>query len=107
MAKAGTVSFIGKSGIKFVFDYWDFPGVWDNVAGVYIVAIYNLGSNTITPIYVGETDSLKERFMAHHKQACFDKYMANILCWWEERDFASRRTIALDLINSLKPICNQ
>ena len=106
MAKIGTVTFSGKSGIKFIFDYWDFPGTWDSVAGVYIVAVYNVGSDSITPLYVGETDDLKERFIGHHKQRCFDKYKANILCWWEERDFASRRTIELDLINGLKPICN-
>ncbi len=67
MAKLGTTTFSGASGKKYSFDYYEFPGSWKEVAGVYIIARYDRTQNKIYQIYVGETDNLKERLSNHQK----------------------------------------
>jgi predicted GIY-YIG superfamily endonuclease len=106
MSELGTVTFTGKSGDQYTFKYYDFSGSWNEVAGVYIVARYNQASNKIYAIYVGETDNLKERMSNHHKQDCFDKNKANILCWLGMANQQSRLKAETDLIRGLNTPCN-
>lgn len=106
MASIGMITFVGKSGTKYDFKYYDFSGEWNNVAGIYVVGKYDKTANQISPLYVGETDNLQERFSNHHKQDCFDKNKANVLCWLGEKVSKTRLTIETDLIESLKPSCN-
>jgi hypothetical protein len=49
---------------------------------------------------------LKIRFSTHHKQACFDKNNANVLGWISEANEQTRQSIEADLIDGLKPSCN-
>ncbi len=106
MPKLGTVTFTGKSGTKYTFDYWDFTGTWNSVAGVYVISRYDKNANTITAIYVGETDDLKARLVNHHKQSCLNQHNANILCWLDESNSNNRLKIESDLVNGLNPPCN-
>ncbi len=106
MAKLGTIIYKGASNRQYTFDIWDYPMDFNEVAGIYTIGKFNRSANQVNTIYVGETDNLKQRFSNHHKQDCFDRNSADVLCWLGE-DAASRRlAIEADLINSLRPICN-
>ncbi|MBI3159120.1 MAG: GIY-YIG nuclease family protein [Chloroflexi bacterium] len=107
MAKLGTINFTGKSGKSYAFEYWDFPGSWKAVAGIYIIGVFNRNENTIRPIYVGQTDNLQSRLANHHRQSCFDGNGANVLCWLSEVVEASRLAVETDLVNGLDPTCNR
>jgi excinuclease UvrABC nuclease subunit len=106
MAKNFSAKFSGASHKVYSFDLYNFPGEWGEVAGVYLVARLDKNNNMVCPVYVGETDNLKNRFSTHPKQACFDKNNANILGWISEGNELTRRSIETDLIDSLKPSCN-
>lgn len=106
MAKIGTVTFTGASGKKYSFGYYDYPGSWNEVAGVYIIARFDRNQNKIYAIYVGETDNLKERLINHHKQSCFNSNNVNILCWLGENNQQTRLAIESDLIKGINPPCN-
>jgi len=106
MAKLFTMPFNGESGKQYEFDFYDISSGWHEVTGIYIVAYYNKSKNTVRSIYVGETDNLKNRFLAHHKQTCFDENYANVLGWMGEPNEKTRLSIEDDLLKSLKPPCN-
>ena len=106
MTKKFTVKFIGASRKEYSFDFYDLSTDWYEVAGIYLVARYEQENNMVYPIYVGETDNLKNRFSNHHKQTCFNKNNANVLGWIEELNWQTRLSIETDLKDGLKPPCN-
>ncbi|MGD0613653.1 MAG: GIY-YIG nuclease family protein [Anaerolineales bacterium] len=106
MAKEFSVKLFGASHKEYSFTLYGFPDAWDEIAGVYLVARMDKDNNSIHPIYVGETENLKNEFSNHPKQACFDKNNVNVLGWISESNEQTRRSIETDLMASLKPPCN-
>ena len=107
MDKKFSAKFIGISRKEYNFDFYDLNLEWSEVAGIYLMAKYDQASNTIYAIYVGETDNLKNRLSNHHKQSCFDRYGVNVLGWIGEGNSHSRLNIESDLIQGIKPPCNE
>jgi len=101
-----TLEYKGISGKKYRFDFYDLKSDWYEIAGVYLIASYNPVQKTVTPIYVGETDNLRERITDHPKQICFTLHNASVLGWIWEKNPKTRLDIEADLIASLKPPCN-
>jgi len=106
MEKKFTVKFTGASAKEYSFDFYNLGGNWNEIAGVYLMARYDEEKNKVYPIYIGETDNLKNRLFNHHKQSCFDKNNANVLGWIGETIEKNRLAIEEDLKNGLKPPCN-
>lgn len=108
MERLGTVVFRGVSGKDYTFDVHDLNGQLGEAAAIYVVthAYSNGGKIMHAPIYVGQTDNLRQRFAGHHKQACFNSKNANRLCVIKEVNATARTNAETDLINGIKPICN-
>ena len=66
--KRQTVVWTGKSGTKYTYRVYSLDTNWDDVPGNYIFA--KRDSTRWTPIYIGETSSLKDRLPNHEKWPC-------------------------------------
>ena len=109
MAQEGTITFGGKSGRKSEFEIWPFNTSWNAVAAVYAVTHSRpteTGGKTHDPIYIGETDDLKERLGNHHKADCFRKHNANQVCVHQEFTAQNRITIEADILANYNWVCN-
>jgi len=110
MAKIADYTVSGKSGSKYTFGMYEYPGTWKPVAAVYIItkrAVGADGKGKHTNIYVGQTSNLSERQEDHHKQDCFKRHAANCIGVLTEKDEQRRLDIEADIRNngSLWP-CN-
>jgi len=102
----------GASGTKYEFQLAALGTInYFDVEGVYIFC-KDVGSNHYSPIYVGETDSLKRRLNdeleGHHAlQAIRHQGATHISAMVVRGDRAKRLYIETDLRNGLKPPCNK
>ena len=111
MAKLGTITFTGASGIEYEFGVYE----WDtsfkkDYGAVYFVtkrSRNSKGGHSHTEIYVGQTEDLSTRFDSHHKQDCFDHHSANCICVHGEQNEDTRFRIERDLIDNYHPPCNE
>ncbi len=108
MASLGTITYKGASGKEYTFNIYDFNSSWNEVPAIYFVThAFNSGSQIMhKAIYIGQTDNLKQRFLNHHKQACFSSHNANRLCIIIEKSENARLATETDLIRAIKPPCN-
>ena len=101
-----TIQWPGQSGSEY--KYWIYPiGTgFKEVPGNYIFA-KETRPNTWTPIYIGETGDLSERFDNHHKMPCIKRQGAtHIHVHTSSANAAVRRTEETDLIIKWDPPCN-
>lgn len=105
MANIESVKVKGFSGKEYSMDCYSLASSWQVVSGVYVVGRRE-GNGNITALYVGETENLKQRFENHHKQICFNKNSANVLCWISENNASNRLAIETDIRRQLNPTCN-
>ena len=101
-----TITWIGKSGNKY--RYWIYPigKTFDEEPGNYVFAKKTI-QNKYSPIYIGETGDLSERFDDHHKMPCIKKNGAtHITVHASSTSVTLRRNEEKDLINNYDPICN-
>jgi hypothetical protein len=109
MAKLSTVAFVGKSGLKYVFDVWLMDQEFNAVGGIYAITRRyqnNQGTYSHDVSYIGETEAFSTRFGSHHKMDCCEKRGANCICTLVEEDGDLRLTQEDDLVKSYKPPCN-
>ena len=110
MAKLGTLTLKGQSGQTYDFDVYPSITSWNSgVACVYYISKRTEksdGTGSHTPIYVGETEDLKDRLGNHHKQQCFDNKGYNAVSINKESNGQSRLSIESDLIASHDLPCN-
>lgn len=111
MTKLGEITFTGASGREYVFKSFPLDTIFEEVGGVYAVtsrhtvaAGARLGQ---TVIYIGHTDNMAQRFGEHQKSECFSQHDANCICLHHDDDENSRSTTEKDLIEALKPPCNE
>ena len=102
-----SVTFKGKSGKSYeyqVFALW--PSLKDE-PGNYAFAKDD--GSTITPLYFGETGSLKGRVNENHERwACAKRNGANVVCaHLSSADADVRRAEEKDLIDNYDPACNR
>ncbi len=111
-SKLGTITFTGKSGTEYEYEFGVYPlntRFKEGYEAVYFVTRrYKTtdGKFSHKRIYVGETDDLSERFDNHHKESCFGKHGANCVCIHKESRQSARLRIEDDLISKHNPPCN-
>ena len=106
MANGETINWEGKSGKKY--RYWIHPigASFEKVPGNYVFA-KKTTPNIYTPIYIGETGDLSERFDNHHKMPCIEKNGAtHITEHTSSTSTTVRRAEELDLKHFFYPVCN-
>lgn len=104
---ADTILWEGKSGKKY--KYWIYPigQEFNAVPGNYIFA-KQPKPNEWTPIYIGETSDLSERFDNHHAMACIKRNGAtHIHVHRNDGGEKARRAEEADLISKWDPPCNR
>ncbi len=104
MAKVDTISATGASGRSYSFDVYPWGTSFNSAGAVYMVLKRN-GSN-YTPIYIGQTSDLSERFDSHHKRTCFDRNGKTHIAVHGESSKSRRFDIETDLVRSYSPTCN-
>ena len=101
------INWVGASGTKYL--YWIRPiGTTFNNAepGNYVFA-KETPPGTYTPIYVGETGDLSERFDNHHKMPCIKLNGAtHITVHKGDTSVDVRRAEEQDLKDKYNPVCN-
>ena len=105
MAKLGTITFTGVSGIRYTFEIFAWGQAFNPIGAVYFITKCD-GQGNHTSIYVGQTRDLSERFDNHHKASCFQRHGANRICVLVEGQEKRRLEIETDLIRSYHPPCN-
>jgi len=61
------MEWLGESGESYTYDIHKFEGTWNDVPGNYIFARLN-DNRRWTAIYIGETESFKDRLTESHKK---------------------------------------
>lgn len=65
------------------------------------------GNYNHTPIYVGETSNLSERFINHHRMPSIERNGANCICILSESNLTKRQAIETGLRQNYNPCCNR
>ncbi len=68
MSEPKEVLWPGKSGRKYAYKVFPLSQEWNDVPGNYIFA--KLEAGRWSSVYIGETESLKNRHASHEKQEC-------------------------------------
>ena len=108
MAKVGTMQWTGASGREYPFDIYEIGSRFQAVGAVYIFSKVAPGGEGggHTPIGVGQTESLAERFDRHHLNTCAMEHGANRICVHPEEDDDARLAIERDLRLKWRAPCN-
>jgi len=106
MTISGTVVWVGKSGEKYIYTIYTIGASFNEVPGNYVFAKKTI-ENTFTPIYIGETEDLSERFDNHHKMPCIKRNLAShITVHKSSPSAATRKAEEQDLIDNYDKVCN-
>lgn len=107
MAKIGTVTFTGKSGTKYIFNFYPISEECPSESGIYIFGLHNTVQNNITPLYIGKASSFQSRFYDHHKMDCAKKNGANVICLMQVATEQIRDSTEKDLLAAYATKCNE
>ena len=100
------INWTGKSGLTYKYGIYRIGTTFTAKPGNYVFA-KETEPNRWSPIYVGETGDLSERFDNHHKMACIKLNGAtHIHVHTSSSDVKVRRAEETDLINKWNPKCN-
>jgi hypothetical protein len=101
-ASMASVTLIGISGAKYVYETYDINTVWNPLPGNYAFADAALRIK-----YVGQTDNFAKRFSNHEKWPEAVKYGATqILARVNQQGEIARKAEETDLIRAYNPPCN-
>lgn len=103
MSKLADYTISGRSGTKYTFAMYPFPGSWKPLGAVYIITkreVRTDGKGYNTHIYVGQTGDLSTRYERHHRKPCFDTHGANCIGIFLEEDEQRRLDIETDIRNN-------
>lgn len=98
------VFFIGNSGHYYPFTLYPLEMDLPDNGAVYIWARIEQGN--ITPLYIGQTDTLMTCIQNHERWACICKHFVNSICIHLEPYAEIRTEIEQDLLGAQKPTCN-
>jgi hypothetical protein len=110
MTKLGTFRLTGKFGTKYDFNVCPRSDKFKAIGAVYFMSVRTVsqdGRGTHTWVYVGETGDLSSRPLNHERKACFDRYKANCILIFAEKDEKRRLAIETDLRQAYNPPCNR
>jgi hypothetical protein len=101
-----SIDWKGISGQTYTYEIHPIDTSFKGLPGNYIFA-KETKPNTWTPVYIGETSNLSERFDDHHKKPCVDRNGAtHIHVHVNDAGEAARRAEEQDLIAAYRPPCN-
>ena len=112
VAKTTEVTFQGRVG-TYNFEAYPLDTSFNDIGAVYIFAKYipnQDGTGTYTPLYIGQTISLRNRILGHRhhgKWNCVENYGVNCICVHRDADSQSRMEKETDLLAVSKPPCNE
>ncbi len=111
MTKLGDEIFVGASGKKYNFIVYSTDTKFNDVGAVYIFKKRyrkSDGSYKYTPLYIGQTNSLKDRIPSHEEWPCVRRHGVNSICIHLDESKSSRLVKEKDLIDrgSSPPPCN-
>ncbi|MFC2035105.1 hypothetical protein ACFLUJ_03165 [Chloroflexota bacterium] len=106
MAESKTIQWVGKSGIKYTYYILELSTAHNAVPANYIFA-KETKPNTWSPVYIGETGDISERFDSHHKIDCIRLNGATHIHTHKSSDDRTiRQKEESDLITGYSPTCN-
>ena len=104
MGQIETVTFTGASGNTYTFTAYTLDTTFNEVGAVYIFTKQE--NRNYIPLYIGQTDNLKQRISNHEKWPCVMEYGVDSICVLGESNELSRRYIEHDLLDTGNPPCN-
>jgi len=103
---AEAILFKGDSGKEYKYWIYDLDDTHDAAPANYIF-VKETKTNYYTPIYIGETEDISERFDNHHKMPCIRQNRATHLCThMSSSEKKVRCAEEADLISNYNPVCN-
>jgi excinuclease UvrABC nuclease subunit len=108
-SKLADLNLKGISGKEYKFLVYPLGTKFKAIGGVYYISKRTKNQDGIgshSPIYVGETSDLSERFDNHHKSSCFDRKNANCISVLINSSEKERLVIEKDLKKNYNPTCN-
>ncbi len=102
-----TIMWPGASGKEY--KYWIYPigTSFKDTPGNYIFA-KETAPGRWTPVYIGETDSLKDRLSNHEKMPCVQRHGGtHVHAHTSSADAKTRRAEESDLLAKWDPPCNK
>ena len=103
---AQTVTWTGSSGTKYQYTVYPTNTDWNDVGGNYIFA-YQLSTGNWRAVYVGQTNSFKNRIPNHPEWPCAARNGATHVLAHVNGTERARLVEEADLIAALQPPCNQ
>jgi hypothetical protein len=101
-----TIKWPGKSGKTYQYWIYPLPPNFSSEPGNYIFA-KQTSPGKWTPVYIGQTDDLSERFDDHHKMPCIKSHGAtHIHAHKNTNGETTRKAEEADLIARWNPPCN-
>lgn len=108
MAKIADATFTGKTG-KYSFEVYTTDTSFNAVGAVYVFTKREVGGDgkgTHILLYIGETDSLKDRIPNHEKWPSVKRNGVNCICVHRDDNGKSRLEKETDLRNGNNTPCN-
>ena len=102
---ADTVSFRGGSGNSYPFEIYNQNQAFNNVSAVYIFAQLT-SSNTLKPLYIGESGELGTRIANHEKWPCANRNGVTHICVHQVAGEKARLDVETDLRRNYHTPCN-
>jgi hypothetical protein len=103
---AATCNWTGQSGAVYSYTIYPMDTQWNDVAGNYIFC-KETSPSTWSAIYVGQTDSFKNRLPNHEKLPAAKRLGATHIHAHVNTDEKARLKEEQDLIAACKPPCNE
>ena len=103
MGKIADATFKGKFG-TYAFEVYTTDTIFNSVGAVYILSRRVEGIHTF--LYIGQTNSLRERIPYHEKWHCAKNYGVNCICVHRDSDANSRLRKEIDLLAANWTPCN-
>lgn len=105
MTDEATINWVGQSGKDY--KHWIFPlsASFKPVGGNYIFA-KETQPGYWSPVYIGQTSDLSERFDNHHAMVCAKRNGATHIHAYSNDNEKQRLAEEMDLIGHWNPTCN-
>ncbi len=101
-----TILWTGESGSKYSYSIYKIGTDFNDIAGNYVYA-KETKPKSWSPVYIGQTNSLKNRLSSHEKESCAIRNGATPIHVHTNSSEVSRLNEEEDLIFKWKPSCNE
>lgn len=105
MTAPPSIQWPGQSGKSYTYQIYPIDQAFNDVGGNYIFA--KVSGGYWTPLYIGETNSLKNRLDNHEKRPCALRNGATHIHAHANSGGQARLDEETDLVRKWKPTCNE